>query len=165
MARWVYEQKGLTIIEVLLGVVIMVLILGGTLAIFSISITAFEEGSAEINLQRNASIAMEKMVRGVVRVSGRDPGIREAVSVSISSGNNRIDFTSNDGDTRAFALAGTELRYYPDSDLSGYSVIAEDVADLDFAGTHVISIDLKMQNVVRDKTIGVDLSTQVKLRN
>jgi prepilin-type N-terminal cleavage/methylation domain-containing protein len=158
--RFYYCQKGFTIVEVSLATVIMLLVVAGTAAVYLMAMTTWHEGGAQVMLQRGASIAMEKMVRGV---DGTD-GIRESQSVACSSGS--IQYTSGiDDKTRRFYLSNGEI-WYEDPDETGDVSIAENVSGLTFTlSNDRVIITITMADQIRDKSITADLSTQVKLRN
>jgi len=156
-------QEGFTVVEVLIAAVIMALVITGAISIYMMSHTAWREGSTQIALQRNASLAMEKMVRGV---DGRN-GVREANDVTCPIDTD-IRYTSGiDGIQRRFWLNGSEIWHTPD-----YSIdedgdpIVKDVSNLQFTVSgDMVTINLGMQEMVTGKTIDVNLSTSVKLRN
>ncbi len=173
MVRDIYRRKGFTLIELLIATAIMLLIIGGTMTIYLMSITAWQEGSMQIVLQRKGSIAMEKMVRGV---DGRN-GIREAKAGSVTCVNTTseksIQYTTIDGKKRKFYLSGSEIIYDPDTLTPGdhFSIAkyvetpSVDDEPLFAVSGNIVTINLVMEEEVMDKPINVDLSTQVKLRN
>ena len=166
MVRAIYARNGFSLIEILTSTVITMLVIGGALAIYIMSITAWKEGGVQTALQRQASIAMEKMVRGV---EGRH-GIREASNpVERYSSNTEIRYTSGiDNVTRRFYLSSGEIWYDPDTSPGGGERIAENVTGLTFpvsGSSDIVIIDLNMGKQVKDKMISIDLSTQVTLRN
>jgi len=167
MVRFTYGQRGFTVVEVLIAVVIMALVITGAISIYMMSITAWREGSTQIALQRTASIAMEKMVRGI---DGRN-GIREASSVTRPN-DTTIKFTSGiDAQERSFYLSGSEIIYDPDTSTTDDEFpIVENIRTTPSGLTFVVSgavvtINLGMQGMVRGKAIDINLSTSVKLRN
>lgn len=165
MVRFIHERGGYTLIEIFIALTIVLLVMGGALGIYVMAMTAWKEGGIQISLQRKASIAMEKMVRGV---DGRN-GIRSASAVSSSSAST-IQYTS--GQERSFYLSGSEIMYDPDTSTSNDEyAIAENVTtpsgltfSVSASGT-IITINLSMQDNVMGKDINVSVSTQVKLRN
>lgn len=166
MIRFIYGREGLTLMELLIAIIIMMLVVGGTLVVYLMSMTAWKEGTVQMGLQREANIAMEKMVRGV---DGKN-GIREASSVSTPN-SFTIQYTSGvDGKTRRFFLDGTEIKYDLNTPIDeGDDVrIAEDVSGVTFnelVNDSVIEIDLNMLDKAGAKDITVNLYTVVNLRN
>lgn len=170
------SRKGFTITEIMIATLIMVMVVGGSLAIYIMSQTAWYEGSAQIALQRKASVAMEKMVRGV---DGRK-GIREAREVpspSVGASGTQIDFDDVGGSGRSFyfssgpdgdpdTVADNQLRYI-DASANDTLIIENNVRALTFSqpSNGLIEINLSLEDVVRDKVIILDLSTDVKIRN
>lgn len=163
MKRLIYTRKGFTVIEFLIASTIMVLVTGGIMAIFLMSMNTWKEGSAQLVLQRKASMVMEKIVRGV----DGENGVREAGSISIPS-SDTIRYTSGiDGTERSFYLSTSDLMYDPDTSTAAdeYS-IADKIDGLTFSiSGSMVTINLSMQDTVRDTTIDVDFTTNVKLRN
>lgn len=178
MTRFIYERQGLTLVEILIAVTIMGLVVGGAISIYLMSITAWKEGSVQIALQRKGSLAMEKMVRGI---DGRK-GIREAREISspaVGSSATQIDFVDADDSTltRSFyfsagldddanTVADNQL-IYEDENGNETSIIKNNLRTLTFnhLSDDVVTINLGVQDTVRNKEINVDLSTTVKKRN
>lgn len=181
MVRFIYDRGGFTLIEILIAITIMGLVVGGAISVYLMSITAWKEGSVQIALQRKGSLAMEKMVRGV---NGRY-GIREGRATTLTLvGSDRIEVAvdmndpptpgdASDDTTISFYKSGDQLIYDPDTSPTATGdefPIAENVRTvppgLTFAVSGgIVTIDLGMQDKVRDKDINVDLSTTVKIRN
>ena len=74
-----FNSRAFTIVEVLVASAIIVVVIAGSLAFYLMARTAWIDCSKRIPLQRKASLAMEKMVRGI---DGRN-GIREADAGSV----------------------------------------------------------------------------------
>ena len=157
-------QKGFSLIEVLIVTSVLVLLTGGAIAIYIRCLNAWEEGSLEASLQRKASTAMEKMVRGIDGTKG----IREAKSVTFPD-SSTIQYTSGiDDQQRSFHLSTDEIIYTSASGVE--STIAEDVrtapAGLTFsAAGDLVTINLGMEGRIMDRIIPVNLTTEVTLRN
>lgn len=187
MVRFIYERRGFTLIEILIAITIMGLVVGGAISIYLMSITAWREGSVQIALQREGSLAMEKMVRGIDPYGRK--GIREAQQISLpatGSSGTRIDFVDadNPNPTRSFyfspgsdgdpsTVADNQLRYI-DENGNDTPIIENNVlmikngvpiSTFDHLSAEIVTINLGMQDRVRDKDINVDLSTTVKIRN
>ena len=166
---WSIGRKGVTLVEFLTATAIVILAVGSVVAVHVMSTTAWKEGNTEIALQRQASIAMEKMMRGVRGIDG----IREADSVTLIS-SNVLEYTSAiDLVERSFYLSGTDLMYDPDTTIASneYS-IAENLTTtppgLIFslnANEDIVTIELSMSDRVRDRVINASLTGHVKLRN
>ena len=157
---------GFTIIELLSATVIMALVIGGSMAIYIMSLTAWKEGGVQIALQRKASITMEKIVRGI----GGLGGIREASNVELSVSNTKIEYwnTSDIGSPeRSFYISNNEIKYDSDTSVTGTDPsIAKNVTGLTFAVSgDVVTINLSMAEQVMDNTVTINLTTLVNLRN
>lgn len=164
-----FNSRALTIVEVLVTSAIIVVVLAGSLAFYLMARSAWIDCSERVPLQRKASLAMEKMVRGI---DGRD-GIREADAQTVvltdsdSDGKNeRIDFTDLSGSGRNFRLVGTEIKYDSSTD-----PLTTEVTDLAFsypdflAKPRWLRIELTMGKDVRGEWMYVNLRTDVKIRN
>ncbi len=163
-----FNSRAFTIVEVLIASAIIIIVIAGSLAFYLMARTAWIDCSKRIPLQRKASLAMEKMVRGV---DGRN-GIREADagSVIISNSDTKIEYTSGiDAKERSFYLSDSKIMHDPNTDPLDSSPtvdIAEKVSGLTFAVTGgIVTINLGMQDMVRDRSIKVDLQTEVRCRN
>lgn len=171
-------QKGFTLVEVFMAVAIMALVITGAVSIYMMSHTAWREGSTQIALQRDASLAMEKMVRGT---SGRY-GIREGSEISspptgVTSDRIEVIVDMNDPPTPWDSLDDTTISFYksddqliydPDTSNVGDEIsMAKKVATLNFEHLSAkrVKVDLTLRSMVIDKPIEVSLTTEVTLRN
>jgi len=164
------SKKGMTLPELMIGISIFMLIMGGTLTVYIMSITAWHEGSTQIYLQRDAALAMERMVRGV---SGRN-GLREADTVT-PLGNGIAYRSAIDAVERSFYLnvAGDTIMYDPDTLIGGdeYAITDPNVRNDGIVGlaffynADLVTIHLQMRDTVKGKNIDVYLTTSVKIRN
>jgi len=161
------REKGFSLIEVLLAPLILVFVVGGTMVIYMMSITTWKEATTQITLQRNASITMEKMVRGVAGVGG----IREAVSATLVNANTIRYVDNTSSNERSFYLSDGQVFYDPDTTIANdeFSIVYDvrtNPAGLVFAiNSDLITISLGLEDDVRDTVINVDLSTKIKMRN
>ena len=168
-----YYRKGITAVEILLATSILLLAIGGAIVIYLMATTAWKEASALITLQQSASLAMEKMVRGVNGTGG----LSEAENVVLPNANT-IRYTSGiDGKIRSFYLSNDEIMYDPDitifnNEFSITRKVRVNPSGLTFSVSSdgkLVTINLGMQDNVRSintmKNINVDLYTKVKLRN
>ena len=169
MSRFIYGRKGVTPIELLLATAIVLLAVGSVTAIYIMSTTVWKEGSAQIALQREASIVMEKMLRGINGMNG----IREADTVLLPNANN-IRYTSGvDSKERSFYLSSGQIMYDPNTSVASneFSIagkVRTSPPGLIFtlnANENVVTISLGMEDRVRDRVINADLTSQVRLRN
>jgi len=162
-----FNSRALTIVEVLVASAIIIVVIAGSLAFYLIARSAWVDCSKRVPLQRKASLAMEKMVRGI---GGRN-GIREADagSVIVTDSDTRIEYTSGiDAKERSFYLSDSKIIYDPDTTIAGDEIdmIAGKVNSLTFTiSGDIVTINLGMQDAVRDKSISVDLQTEVRCRN
>jgi hypothetical protein len=164
MLKGSYCQKsGLTLLELLIALLITMLIVMGIWGIYIMALNTWSEGREQIAVQRQANIAMEKMIRGIEGSNG----IREAYSADLPTLNS-IEFTSGiDGVERSFYLDDTGLMYDPDTSVTGDETnIDENTVVLMFtASARVVTITLGVQKTFRDKAVVSNLETEVTLRN
>lgn len=177
MKNLIYSKNGFSLVEVLLASSIAAMIIGGIVIVYFMSVSAWNEGSAQFTLQRRGSIAMEKMTRGV---DGRN-GIREAQEISLpatGATGTQINYVDavNPAITRSFFISAGD-----DGDINTpadnqiiYSeagvdtpVVGSDVRSLSFnhSSDNAVTIELGLQDNVRGKTLNLDLRTTVKMRN
>ena len=163
MKKYVYRRNGFSILELMIAILIMGFVTTGSLYIYLMSLSSWKEGSAQIVIQREASMVMEKMVRGI---DGQN-GIREASSVSITASDNIEYISGVDGQERSFYLSGTDIMYDPDTTAAGDEyAVAENVSGLTFSASgDIVNIDLNMSCKAGSKDMTVDIFTVVKLRN
>ncbi|MEA3560382.1 MAG: prepilin-type N-terminal cleavage/methylation domain-containing protein, partial [Candidatus Omnitrophota bacterium] len=139
------NRKGLTIIEIIVASGIIAVVIAGCLSFYLMARETWLKCGLEAPLQRKASIAMEKMVRGVRRdVAGSSDirhinGLREADNIDITSNsdtevrfNSKID---DPGTIRRFYLKnGNTLCYDNDTDDNGNEIeITDKVNSLNFS--------------------------------
>jgi type II secretory pathway pseudopilin PulG len=72
--------EGFTLAETLLAASIAVVILGGLMSVFTMSLRAWKEGSRDVSVQSSARLIMENIVRG----PGGRFGLREAAEEDIT---------------------------------------------------------------------------------
>ena len=168
-----FNSRALTIVEVLVASAIIIVVIAGSLAFYLMARSAWIDCSKRIPLQRKASLAMEKMVRGI---NGRY-GIREGRANTLNKVASdhlevRVDMDDSpeveDLRTISFYKSGDQLIYGLDN-----SVIVEKVSSLEFnpsdpvgpLTTNIVTINLGMRDMARDRPIKVDLQTEVRCRN
>ena len=162
-------KKGFTLPELLITAVIMALIVVGSFAIYLTSYTSWRRSTVAISLQRDANMAMEKMVRGERDAGGtKNNGIREAGSFTIP-GTSVIRFRSGiDGKERSFYLSDGQLMYDPDVTSAGSEIIvASDLIDLKFEkiSDRRVRISLTMERFLRGESQTQNIETEVTIRN
>jgi len=165
MEKFINNRKGFSLMEFMIGSAIGVLIFACIMVIYIMALSSWKEGNMQVTLQREASITMEKMVRGV---DGNN-GVREADQVSLPN-SYTIEYTSGiDGTERSFYLSGTDIVFDPDTSVAGDEYSIANVPDgitLAFTeSSDMVTIALGLQGDIKDRTITINLSTNVYLRN
>lgn len=170
------NNKGFTITEIMIGMSIMLLVMGAALTIYNMSQVSWTEGNAQTGIQRDASIAMEKMIRGISGIYGiMDAKAVNTPNVTPPNIDNTIVFTGVDNVNRSFYLSNGELWYDPNTSTSGgESRITRNVSGLEFRrgnGTTQygsedrLGITLVLQQMVKSRLMSVTLYTAAKVRN
>jgi hypothetical protein len=160
------KKAGFVITEVLTVSLIVGLVLVGTIGLYLMLRTTWLEGIVRMDLQLQASRAMEQMTRFAIDPENfvLHPAIMEADSADDSTPGQ----LSLDGNTRRFYLSGDNIMYDPAG--SDEFQIAENVSTngLTFtydSDTKLVSIRLSMEKQVLNKLIKMDSATRVHLRN
>ncbi len=149
-------KSAFTFAEVIVALSIMVLVLVSVLSTYYVVTNLSDVESIRIKEFREASIIMDKLVRGL---AGND-GLREAVSYTINTPSD-ISFILPGGTVRRFYLTGDKIFLGPSNILVG-----EDVGSLNVSGTSkFINIDITFSKPHRGKTYVFRLSELVKARN
>jgi Tfp pilus assembly protein PilW len=175
------NQKGLTLAEMVIVTIIAVFIATTSMTIFLISNETWRQSAVQVKLQRDATHAFERMVKGS-RIAGeaRVNGIQEASAISIPA-LSQIDFTSGvDSVTRSFYLNGNEIFYDPNIGTGGDEIVMYD-PDPNEAGTvvstytttltftqpsaNLVQVQAVLRQRVRDNWMHVAFSTNINLRN
>ncbi len=155
---------GFTLPEILIGMTIMLIVMGAALTIYNMSQVSWTEGNAQTGLQRDASIAMAKMMRGI----NGNYGIMDAKANTVNVPNvTTVVFTGVDNASRSFYLSNKMLKYDGPTK-SGY-VIAKNVSGLEFSKepypSNRLNMGLGMQQMVKSRLMSVTLYTAAKVRN
>jgi len=138
------QENAFTIAEMMIVIITSVMLIGGVLMVYIMSMRSWKEGSINTGLERTAAIIMEKIVRGP---SGRF-GLREADvgMVQISETGNSVTFAVDKQDpptqwysddvTSRYYHAGTQAIYDPNVLISGDEIVLNrfgEVEDIDFS--------------------------------
>ncbi|MBU1083809.1 MAG: hypothetical protein ABIG55_00375 [Candidatus Omnitrophota bacterium] len=161
------EEKGFSLTEVIITAFILTMAIGGMMAFYTMGQKTWKDGNTRADVQRQARIALDVMVRG----AGGTDGIREASSVSLPNTSTIRYISGIDAVERSFYLSGTDVFYDPDTGSGGDEYkIADDVRasppGLVFAlNGSVVTIEIYTEDQVAGRTLGAALSTKVNLRN
>ena len=152
-------KKAFTLPELLIVITIMVFIIAGALTVYLLCYKSWQEAIVQASLQRDGSIATEKLVRGVRGASEtKKNGIREAKSFTIPILNNSaIQFVSGvDSQSRSFYLDSDKIIYDPDTLAPDDEVVAaKDIESLSFEklSSQRIKINMTLPRHVNAKII------------
>jgi len=153
------RNNGFTIIEIMIALVASVILIGGVLSIYLMSLRTWREGSMDAALERTAGIIMEKIVRGPY---GRF-GIREADigTVDVSESGNAVVFMVDKNDpptpeisddvTSRYYQAGTQAIYDPNT-----AVVGDETVLNRFGDVNQLGFSLRDQVLTADLVITAD---------
>jgi prepilin-type N-terminal cleavage/methylation domain-containing protein len=152
--------SGFSLIELMVVVVILALVTLGLVAIFSGGVRSYITGDAQLEAQRNARQAMDRMVRELrhgKRVLNYSP---HSIEVQIP------DIDDADGYNVTYSWSGTP--YDPlERIVSGSpATLINDVLNLQFDNTTSSRINILLEvDAERDRRADISLNTAVNLRN
>ncbi|MCK4326586.1 hypothetical protein KAU86_04100 [bacterium] len=164
------REDGVTLVEVLVVSVIIIIVLIAATTLYLASETVWHESTVQGRLQQNASIVMQKMIKGVEKGVY---GIRDSKTINYypPAENYGVEFTGIDIPTninrrfyRSGSGSGSEIKYW---DGSAESTLAEDISNLTFTkhGSERLTIDFTMSRTVGNKDVNITLKTDVTIRN
>ncbi|MFV2081679.1 MAG: type II secretion system protein J [bacterium] len=164
------SQRGLTLVELLLAVVIMAGVAGVFYIILSSGLDLWESGTAHSAADQEVRLAMERISREL-RASRNSAG-----QITIGGGNTTIDFPlDNDNDgayevTVSYYLTGSELRRQENGNPAAGDLMASDVSSISFntlQGFDLIGISMAVSRPREGKKgVGsVTMRTAVAPRN
>lgn len=170
------NKSALTIIELLVASVIGLWVTVIAVVLYIVTQATWQDSACCLEIQRNANMAMEKILRGTRADSDSAAhGLLDAKTFAIDNPG-KIRFTSGvDSKERSFYLSGDCLMYDPDTSVSLDEKAAadkikklkfEDVTDYEAnPNKKIISIELTTSKAVKGVDKTVDLSGRALLRN
>ena len=159
-----YGRAGFTIPEFLASCIVIVLIFMAVWAVYIFARTSWVEGYTTMKLERDASILMERMSRGM---KGQG-GIREAeliVAPVDGSSATAVSFNSIDDVVRGYYFsAGDNTVHFIEG--AEDNAIASNVKYVTFSrNNNLITILISMEQDIRGKPLEIKLQTKVRIRN
>ena len=162
-------KKGFTLTEIMAVTVILILVVASAFSTYIMMAQYVKDAINQALLQGEARLAVEKMARNTREASDVDCSVSgDILTLTFTPG--RIGQVGSDWDAR-YQLINGEIRYFPDTTLTDYTVIANnvnlDAGDQLFfdAGDGLITIDLKMVATFLNNQQQVHLTTIAKARN
>ncbi len=153
------HARGFTLPELLVGTLIFGMVAAAAVTTYVMLNRMWKEDLVLNELSRDASIAIEKMIRGRPVNTGLI-GARSVESPLSGASGDSIDYTDMNGVSRRFYYSGSSI--YSESGSS----IAADVDSVIFYNiNHAVRIDLIVHRYVVSKEIRFSMQTQVTLRN
>ena len=150
------NQKGFTLIEMMVVVAILGVIVLGLVTFFTGGAKSWVSGQYQLTAQRNARQAMDRMVRE----------IREGNNFAIGAGNDSVTISylsSFDKDPVTYKLSGTVIEREVNS---VSSPLINNVKTLSFTSTDSSKVHVTLEvDVDNDGNPDITLNTNVNLRN
>ncbi len=121
---------GFTLVEMIVALSIALIVIGGLLSVFIMSLRAWKEGSTDLSLQSSGRLIIEKIVRG----PGGRFGLREAGENDVAADddgkgirfsvdkNNPPTYSKLDDTELRIYLQGNRIMYDPSADVQGDEV-------------------------------------------
>ena len=160
-------KKGFSLIEILVSSVILIVLLGGILAVLRVANLSYEVGGGLLDLQQGARQVMDGMIREVRQSS--------PASLTVDGNETRLDFyMPNISNPISYYLADNQIiREHPSGNTR---VLANDVSNMTFcclgganctdcSTSRLLQIQVQVNKTVRDKPVSFNLTEKVKLRN
>jgi type II secretory pathway pseudopilin PulG len=119
--------EGFTLAETMVGILIFMIVIGGLLSVFTMSMLAWKEGSRDVTLQSSGRLIIEKIIRG----PGSRFGLREATEGEVTidpdgkgiafsvDKNNPPTYSRNDDTETRIYLQNNEIIYDPSTSIEG----------------------------------------------
>ena len=150
--QYKYNQKGFSLIEMMVVVAILGLIVLGLVTFFTGGAKSWVAGQSQLEAQRNARQAMDRMVRE----------IREGNSFTISTDNKSVTIsypTSFGKSSVTYSLSSTTIS-------RDGSPVINNVKTLEFTSTDSSKVHILLEvDVDNDGKPDITLNTDVNLRN
>ncbi len=151
---------GFSLIELMVVVTILALIILGLVSLFSGGVRSYISGNAQLEAQRNARQAMDRMVRELRHGKRVTSSTDHSITVQIPE----IDGTA--GYDITYSWSGTEYDTLYRTVSGVTTPCVDDVLKLDFDNTKSNRIIIELEvDVDRDEKADISLKTAVNLRN
>lgn len=170
-------QKGFTLTELLVSVVIIVIVIATAFGTFLFVRIVYDKDIIESELQRDSNVIVETIIRGL-KEQGAHFGLRSAVSYTlpaISPAGSEVDFTGLDGNTRKYFLNGLTIQYFNPAALphqkaiysapSGTTITLRFWEPAGYLDHETVGIYVGLSQQSRGNTITGSVSTYTNLRN
>lgn len=154
-------KKGFTFAEIMVSALIFAILVVAILSVLTVGQKAWHADTGKVELQQEARLAMDGMIREIRESNASD--------MTISDNGSRIDFSIPDAsETIAYYAENNNIiREYP---AETQRVLAEDVDTVNFSlseDSNVLSIELGLARTVygSDSDLTFSLTEKVRLRN
>jgi hypothetical protein len=165
-------------IEMLVTSVIVIMLFASVIGAFVMTKGAYRDSIAGSNLQRDAGIALAKMIRGVRESSGNTFGLRSAMEIPApgllpAPGQNTISFIGTDSNTRRYFLNNNTIVYDSPTQSPNQRVIYTAPANATITLRFVLAstdqqvayIYVSISQLIGTRTVTGSVETNVNLRN
>ena len=181
-ARYVAQttsRAGFTLIEILIAIAIFVVVMTIVMSVFIAGLRTRAEGAANMALEREGSVILERIMRGLYGAGGLREARRDTVTVgsrgdTLTFSVDRNDYPTlqpSDDTTSLIYLLEGEVYYRPDLEVSETARISTaegHVESLQFTRTSDgLDIEIKLSSdlPVTDRRAFIHLTKSVTMRN
>jgi len=117
----VKNEKGFTVIELVIASIILVLVLGAAYSIFESSVYSWIKGQNKVDNQQNVRIVLDRIVREV----------REAQELT-ETGDTYLWFKDYDGREITYYFEEDQSQIRRNVDGSGHTIVGDGITDVEF---------------------------------
>lgn len=150
-------KRGFTLVEILVSVAIALFVVLGVYAVLNVGNTSWFTDMGMLDLQQEARLAMDGMIREVRQSSSGD--------VSITNGGEKVEFYIPDVSSGiSYFIQNNELvREHP---AGTEKVLAGDLTSLNFSlASDTVTILLTVGKTAQNRNLSFSLAQKVRLRN
>lgn len=164
--------------ELLIASVIIVMLFASVFGAYILTKSSYADSIAYYNLQRDVDTLLATIVRGKSEQGGAAFGLRSAVSIPSpglppNPGQNTIDFTGTDSNTRRYFLNNNTIVYNSPTQIPNQRIIytapPRSNITLRFASAsadqQLVYVYIAVSQPVGNKTVTGSVATNVNLRN
>lgn len=150
-------RNAFTIIEILIGVTLLAVVIGGILGILIVAQRYFKDGVALMDSMATARTVIEKIVR---------PTVREGSSFTVTDNGDTLTVTSYDSSVNTFTFSDNAIK--KNGNIISANIVKITGKDIfqQIAENELVGINFGVKNEgVAGHFKEVDICTEIKLRN
>lgn len=171
------DKRGYSLAEVLTASAIIILIIASVFGVFITAKAIYTQGIAELNLQRDANIILDRIIVGM-KEGGSLYGLRSAKRFdlpAVTPSASEINFDGIDGVTRKYFLNGNNIIYENPNQIpsqrivytapAGCAIILRFWQPSAYVDNKTVGIYVSIVQQLGDRTVSGSNSTYVNIRN